>query len=78
LTGTEINKQLKKMGILGEEKLDNGKTRTVTNEKSHDYGMEMEERSYNENKYEMVVFNDWGKKFLLENFEKIMGIKNVE
>ncbi|ATW26628.1 hypothetical protein [Candidatus Formimonas warabiya] len=74
ITGTEINKQLKKMGILGEEKLENGNTRTVTNDQSHEYGMETEKRNYNGNEYEMVVFNDRGKRFLLENLEKIMGL----
>ncbi len=72
LTGTEINKQLKKMGILADQTLENGKTKTVINAVSHDYEIEMEERNYNGRQYEMVVFNDEGKKFLLENLERIM------
>jgi len=72
LTGKELNKQLNKMGILGEQVIGNGKYRTVTNEKSSDYGFEMEKRSYNGREYEMVLLNEKGKKFLLENLETIM------
>lgn len=75
LTGVELNKQLKKMSILSEHKNEDGKSRTVTNEKSKDYGMEMEKRNYNGNEYEMVVFNELGKKFILENINMIMNYK---
>lgn len=73
LSGVEINKQLKKMGILGEDALADGKTRTILTNISKDYGIESERRSYNGNEYEMVVFTDEGKKYLLDNIEKIMN-----
>lgn len=73
MTGTDLNKQLKKMGILSEEKGEDGKPRTIINEKSGEYGIEMEKRSFNGREYDMIVFNDQGKKFLLDNLEKIMA-----
>ncbi|MDK2799043.1 MAG: hypothetical protein PWQ70_662 [Clostridiales bacterium] len=73
LTGTEINKQLKKMGLLSEEVTENGKTRTIVNDKSGEYGIEAEKRTFNGREYEAVLFNDKGKKFLLDNIEKIMN-----
>ncbi|HEY8343803.1 MAG TPA: hypothetical protein VIL66_01250 [Bacillota bacterium] len=73
LTGVELNKQLKKMGILSEKELEDGKKRTITNEQSHQYGIETEIRTFNGVDYEMVVFNEQGKEFLLENLEKIMS-----
>ncbi len=72
LSGMEINKKLKKMGILGEETLPDGKKRTVLSAKSSEYGIETEKRNYNGNEYEMVLFNEAGKKYLLDNLEKIM------
>jgi hypothetical protein len=72
LTGVELNKKLKKMGILAEKNLENGKTRTVTNSNSAKYGFEMENRKFNGVEYEMVVINDQGKKYLLDNIETIM------
>jgi hypothetical protein len=72
LTGVELNKQLKKMGILTEKILEDGKTRTIAAGKSSDYGIDMEMRSFNGREYEMVVFNEKGQKFLLDNLEKIM------
>lgn len=72
LTGVELNKRLKKMGILTEQPGEKGKTRTAINAKSKDYGIEMEKRSFQGNEYEMVLFNETGKKFLLDNLEMIM------
>jgi hypothetical protein len=72
LSGVELNKRLKAMGILGEQPAGTGKTRTVTNETSAQYGFELEKRSYNGVEYEMVVINDRGKQFLLDNLETIM------
>ncbi|HET6418982.1 MAG TPA: hypothetical protein VFG19_02430 [Geobacteraceae bacterium] len=74
LSGMEINKKLKKMGILGEEALPDGKKRTVLTARSYDHGVETEKRNYNGNEYEMVLFNEKGKKFLLDNLETIMEI----
>lgn len=73
LTGAELNRQLKRMGILGETAGADGKSRTVVNEKSGEYGIETETRSYNGSEYEMIVFNEAGKRFLLDNLEKIMS-----
>lgn len=73
LTGTELNKKLKILGVLSEEKLDTGKTRTTINEDSIKFGFEIERRVYNGNEYNMVVINDVGKKYLLDNLESIMN-----
>lgn len=73
LTGVELNKKLKALGILSEEKLESGKTRTTVNENSADFGFEAERKNYNGNEYEMVVINDKGKQYLLENIESIMA-----
>lgn len=75
LTPVEINSQLKKTGILGEEKGESGKPRTVLTEKSGKYGIETERRTANGKDYDAVVFNEKGKKFLLDNLEKIMDYK---
>ena len=72
LTGVELNRRLKQMGILGELKIDETKSRTVTNDKSKEFGFEMEHRIFKGLEYEMVVMNDQGKKYLLENLESIM------
>jgi hypothetical protein len=72
ITGVEINRQLKKMGILGEQPLADGKKRTVVKEEPEKYGIETEKRNYNGTEYDMVCFNDKGKKFLLDNLEKIL------
>jgi hypothetical protein len=73
LTGVELNKRLKKLGILSEEKLPDGKSHTTVNGKSSDYGFEREYRSYKGETYEMVVINEIGKKYLLDNLETIMA-----
>ena len=73
LTGVELNKRLKKLGILSEKNLEDGKTRTITNENSGKYGFESVRKSYNGVEYDMVVINDEGKKYLLDNIEKIMN-----
>jgi len=73
LSGVELNNKLKKLGILSEEPTAKGKTRTVINENSINYGFESERRTYNGVEYEMVVINDKGKKYLLDNIESIMG-----
>jgi hypothetical protein len=73
LTGVEINKRLKKLGILSEEKLPDGKTRTTINAKSGEYGFEAERRTYKNEEYEKVVMNEAGKQYLLDNLETIMA-----
>lgn len=75
LTGVELNKRLKKMGILSERVNDEGRINTITNEKSSEYGFEMVRASFNGREYDKVVINDKGKKFLLDNLEKIMDGK---
>jgi hypothetical protein len=75
LTAVEINKRLRKIGVLGEEiNSATGKARTVTNSKSKDYGFEMIKKSFNGNEYDMVVMNDTGKRYLLDHLEEIMSI----
>ncbi len=72
LTGVELNRQLKKLGVLSEEVLEGGKKRTVTNERSIEVGFETVKREKNGSEYDMVVINEEGKIYLLENLEKIM------
>ncbi len=72
LTGVELNRQLKKINVLSEEILEEGKKRTVTNEHSLGMGFETEKREKNGNEYDMVVINKEGKAYLLENLEEIM------
>jgi hypothetical protein len=73
LSGMELNKRLKMLEVLQEEALADGKKRTVPGAKSNECGIEMEKRNYNGNEYEMILFNDAGKKYLLDNLEVIMG-----
>lgn len=73
ITGVELNKRLKKRGILSEVETNDGKKRTVTNDSSIKYGFESISREYNGVEYDQVVINDKGKYFLLENLEKIMN-----
>ena len=73
ITGVELNRKLKKLGILSQEGTEDGKTRTITNEKSREFGFEMEKRNFNGVEYEKVLINDTGKKYLLDNLEAIMG-----
>jgi hypothetical protein len=72
ISGTVINKQLKKMGILSEEKTEDGKIRTVTNEKSEGYGIVSRVRYFDNRQYEQVLFTDLGKIFVLDNLERIL------
>ena len=71
VTGAQLNKGLKKLGILSELEED-GKKRTTTNERSKDYGFFLEKRSYDGREYDMVLINDEGKKYILDNIEEIM------
>lgn len=73
LTGVELNRRLKKMGVLGDADAGGGKKRTALSDESAKYGFEMERRSYNGVEYEMVVINDDGKRYLLDNIETIMA-----
>lgn len=76
LSGVELNRRLKKMGVLGEEALGDGKKRTVPGANALEHGIETEKRNYNGNEYEMILFNETGKKFLLDNLETIMAAGN--
>lgn len=73
LTGVELNKRLKKMGLLAEEQRPDGKTWTTVNSRSLDCGFETELRNFNGNEYQMVLINDKGKRYLLDNLEAIMA-----
>lgn len=72
VTAIRLNKGLKKLEILSEEKTQDGKKRTITNENSEQYGFESERRSHNGKEYDMVLINNNGKKYLLENIELLM------
>ncbi|MDD4088249.1 MAG: hypothetical protein PHS04_03645 [Tissierellia bacterium] len=71
VSGALLNKGLKRLGILSELVVD-GKKRTITNENSKDYGFFLEKRSYDGREFDMVLINDEGKKYILDNIEKIM------
>lgn len=75
LTGVELNRKLKKLGVLAEESTAEGKTRTITNEKSAQFGFEMVKKIFNGVEYDMVLINDIGKKYLIENLEVIMAVE---
>jgi hypothetical protein len=73
LTGAELNRKLKKLKLLGEELTSEGKNRTILNGNSGKYGFESEKRSFRGTEYEMVVINEIGKKYLVDNLETIMA-----
>jgi hypothetical protein len=73
LTGVELNRKLKKLKLLGEVSTTEGKTRTILNGNSEKYGFESERRAFRGAEYEMIVINDIGKKYLLDNLESIMA-----
>lgn len=75
LTGVELNKKLKTLGVLGEEETAEGRKRTIVNDNSSGFGFDMEKRTYNGVEYDMVVMNDNGKSYLIENLESIMSTK---
>ncbi|MCX7884137.1 MAG: hypothetical protein N2448_03795 [Caloramator sp.] len=77
LTGVELNKNLKKIGILSEKENEHGRKTTVTNEKFFEYGFETIRASFNGKEYDKVVINNKGKKFLLDNLKKIMSRQYV-
>lgn len=72
ITGADLNKRLKKMGILGEEATPAGKSRTVLTPESAAHGITAEMRNFRGNEYEMILFDDRGKQFLLDNLEALM------
>ncbi|MFJ5770260.1 hypothetical protein [Psychrobacillus sp. NPDC093180] len=73
LSGAVINRKLKEIGVLSEEKLQDNKTRTVVNDNSIAYGIESIESYYNGRPYRRVVFNDLGKEFLMKNIVNLIN-----
>ena len=71
-SGTVINNKLKELGILSVKVNEEGRKRTITNEKSEGYGIERELRFFNGRPYEQIVYNDIGKEFLLNNICMLM------
>ncbi len=71
-TGILINRGLKRMGILSELESDYGKKRTTVNENSENYGFIEVKRNFNGREYMQVLANDIGKRFVLDNIERIM------
>ena len=63
------------MNILGETVNSEGIAVTTINEHSNKYGFELEHKVFNNREYDMVVMNDTGKQYLLENLETIMGVE---
>lgn len=78
LNGAVINKKLKALGILSEEMNDEGKRMTVINATSEGYGIESIPRTFNNREFQQVVYNETGKKFLLDNIEKIMSYEGEQ
>ena len=74
ITATELNKKLKQMKILSEQKDTDGKAITVINDNSYRYGFEIEHRSFNGREYDKILVNAKGKEYLLENLVKIMSV----
>lgn len=72
LTGVELNKRLKQNGVLSETTNEEGKIVTTTNPNSCQYGFETEHRSKNGREFEMILINAAGKKYLLDNIEKLI------
>lgn len=75
LTGVELNRRLKKLGVLSEEVTEEGKRRTIINTSSAEYGFETERKSYNGVEYDKIVMNAAGKKYLIDNIENIMAVQ---
>jgi hypothetical protein len=71
LTGSALNAQLKKMGMLQDIE-EGGKHRTAMNDRSSEYGIETVMADFNGRTYEKIVFNDTGKRYLLEHLQEIM------
>lgn len=72
LTGAALNRQLKNLGILSEEKTEKG-NRTITNENSAEFGFITEKHEFEGREYDQVKITDKGKKYLLENLIYIMN-----
>ncbi|MFJ8065657.1 hypothetical protein ACIQYS_13570 [Psychrobacillus sp. NPDC096426] len=72
LTGAAINRKLKEIGVLSEEKIHDNSKRTVVNGNSIAYGIEGIEGYYNREAYQRVVFNDIGKGIILKNLIDLM------
>lgn len=73
LTGLELNKGLKRMGILGELVDSEGKKKTIVPESSEKYGIHTLLVNYNGTEYDKVVFDNKAVRYLLENLESIIG-----
>lgn len=70
--GSLINKGLKRMRILTEIEQPDGRKRTTVNDNSSIYGFVEVQKNFNGEEYMQVLVNDIGKKFILDNIEKIM------
>ncbi|MEO4052380.1 hypothetical protein [Solibacillus sp. CAU 1738] len=71
LSGAIVSKKLKELAILSETVNEDGRKRTVTNEISSSYGIEMITRFYDGRPYNQVVFDELGKEFLLNNLNRL-------
>lgn len=68
----KITNSLKTLGILGERVTDGHKS-TITIPTSADYGFETKRVVFGEKKYDQVVANRKGQKYLIDNLEMLMG-----
>lgn len=72
LTGIEMNKHLRALGLLVEVLESDGKKRTTATPNAANYGIRAERRDYNGAEYEKVIYDGTGQRFLLENLERIL------
>ena len=72
LSGMELNKHLKALGLLTEVDLQSGKKQTIAPPQSAQYGIHTERGEYNGTEYERVRYDERGKRFLLDNLERIL------
>lgn len=72
ITGASLNKALVKKGILEVIVMKDGKRRTVLTNDSAKYGIFEVENSFNGAVYNKIVYNNKGKKFLLDNLNSLV------
>ena len=73
IVATHINSRLKSQNLLSETEAPSGKKRTITNEKSGEYGMYNAQRTLqNGEVYDAIFFSPKGVRFILEHIKDIV------
>jgi hypothetical protein len=70
--GKTINKNLKRLGVLGEKTTAKGGKVTILIPASTQYGFESIRRESNGRNYDQIVANRKGQKYLIDNLEELM------